>query len=142
MEPGCPDGWARLATGCYLFGNVTGGATWDESEEMCAEFGGYLAEIKTEEEQEALGRYYEGRFRGEGCRWRATMYWMGGRDEEENGTWTWRHSAAPLNSSYTNWYQNIPLDGRCLMLMTSSDMSKDLAVRNFCLLYTSPSPRD
>ena len=68
---GCPVGWVQSTEGCFLF-HHTGtyvliiqkrikdrifsaiGLTWRQGQEECERLGGYLAEIKTREQQDFL----------------------------------------------------------------------------------------
>ena len=68
---GCPVGWVQSTEGCFLF-HHTGtyvliiqkrikdrifsaiGLTWRQGQEECEKLGGYLAEIKSQEQQDFL----------------------------------------------------------------------------------------
>ena len=70
-QDGCPVGWVQSSEGCFLFhhtGNnilrgwhdvrmiAATGLTWRQGQEECERLGGFLAEIKTEEQQAFLVR--------------------------------------------------------------------------------------
>jgi hypothetical protein len=48
-EEGCPPGWVNSVEGCFLF-EYTKAVTWRDAQEVCESMGGFLAEIKTEEQ--------------------------------------------------------------------------------------------
>ena len=56
----CDPGWLLLGSSCYLIkpgqGDIgdTGGTDWAEARKICADHGGYLAEITTIEEWEEV----------------------------------------------------------------------------------------
>ena len=55
-EPeGCPSGWVNSLEGCFLF-HYTSNITWRDAQEECEKMGGFLAEIKTEEQAMLLVR--------------------------------------------------------------------------------------
>ena len=51
----CPSGWINSAEGCYLF-QFTKSVTWRAAQEECESLGGFLAEIKNEEQARFLVR--------------------------------------------------------------------------------------
>ena len=48
-EEGCPVGCVNSVEGCFLF-EYTKAVTWRDAQEVCESSGGFLAEIKTEEQ--------------------------------------------------------------------------------------------
>ena len=60
--------------------------------QFCIEKGGYLAEIKSSEEQNQLQQIY-----GE----KASGYWIGLSDLEQEGHFQWQQSMTPLE--WSNW---------------------------------------
>ena len=54
-EEGCPAGWINSVEGCFLF-EYTKAVTWRDAQEVCESSGGFLAEIKTEEQAMLLVR--------------------------------------------------------------------------------------
>jgi hypothetical protein len=56
---GCPPGWVNSLEGCFLF-HFTKNITWRDAQEECERVGGFLAEIKSEEQAMLLVRrgYY------------------------------------------------------------------------------------
>jgi len=46
----CPEGWIESVEGCFLFQH-TERISWREAQELCEYQGGYLAEIRTEDQQ-------------------------------------------------------------------------------------------
>ena len=51
----CPTGWVDSAEGCYLF-QYTKSITWRAAQDDCESLGGFLAEVKTEEQARFLVR--------------------------------------------------------------------------------------
>ena len=51
----CPTGWVDSAEGCYLF-QYTNSITWRAAQDECESLGGFLAEVKTEEQARFLVR--------------------------------------------------------------------------------------
>jgi hypothetical protein len=54
-EEGCPAGWIISVEGCFLF-EYTKAVTWRDAQEVCESSGGFLAEVKTEEQAMLLVR--------------------------------------------------------------------------------------
>ena len=48
----CPEGWTSLTGGCYKF--LTGKRNWTEAKEECEKLPGWLVEIESEEQNDAL----------------------------------------------------------------------------------------
>ena len=51
----CPPGWVNSVEGCFLF-EYTVAVTWRDAQEECEGLGGFLAEVKTEEQAMLLVR--------------------------------------------------------------------------------------
>merc|ERR1719500_1038371 len=51
---GCPVGWVQSTEGCFLFHHTAIGLTWRQGQEECEKLGGYLAEIKSQMQQDFL----------------------------------------------------------------------------------------
>ena len=52
---GCPPGWVNSLEGCFQF-QYSKNITWREAQEECERAGGFLAEIKSEEQAMLLVR--------------------------------------------------------------------------------------
>ena len=119
-------GWIGLSTGCYLFVEVEVGTDKEEAVAICEKNGGYLVEVDTVEEKEALQAYLEEDeswlFKMFGCvapvpvgpflvpciwgtkaRHSIPGWWIGASDEKEEGTWMWETSGRPVNVTF--WYE-------------------------------------
>ena len=91
----CKSPWTSLSTGCYLFQDWN--STWYESRRECKQSGGFLVEIDSEEEQNALMN--EITTRG----WDGEThfgFWIGLTDIFHDGTWVWDNLGRPLNFSF------------------------------------------
>ena len=95
----CSHPWTSVETGCYLFQKSN--STWYESRKDCQQKGGYLVEIDSEEEEDAIidGISRQGWDRDLG-------FWIGLTDIFHDGTWVWDHLGRPLN--FSNWAPGEP----------------------------------
>ncbi len=71
--------------------------TWEEANSLCAEKGGYLATITSEEEQNFLMNLLQSHTKN--------FYWIGGTDSEKEGTWKW---ITGEEWTYENWLSGQP----------------------------------
>ena len=91
----CSPPWTSLDTGCYLFQEWN--STWYESRRECKQSGGYLVEVDSQEEQDAILREIASR----GWDWETHFgFWIGLTDIFHDGTWVWDNIGKPLNFSY------------------------------------------
>ena len=96
----CKPPWMSIETGCYLFQRSN--STWYEARRDCQQKGGYLVEIDSEEEQEAILK----RIGITGLE-RDLGVWIGLTDIFHDGTWVWDHLGRPLDFS-RNWAEGEP----------------------------------
>jgi len=103
----CPnENWVKdEALGCFLFGDVQ--MTWEGAQEFCTSqtakvridhstahtSPSHLVEVNTEEIQNFV---VEGKAKGR-------VYWIGARDNDEEGEWRWEVNGNLINESFTNW---------------------------------------
>ena len=100
----CSPPWKSLATGCYLFQEWN--STWYTSRRKCKESGGYLLEIDSQEEQDAIMEEIKS------WGWDGDTdfsFWIGLTDIFHDSTWVWDNLGKPLN--YSNWAPGEPSDG-------------------------------
>jgi len=108
----CPDTWIESLEGCFLF-HYTESVSWREGQALCEGLGGYLAEIKSEEQQSLLESIalLEEEFTG------PRSWFIGLTDFGHEGRWIWHHSI--VDADYTGWAPGYP---------RSSDSGDDCAV--------------
>ena len=97
----CNPPWTSLATGCYLFQEWN--SSWYESKRQCKLSGGYLVEVDSQEEQDAL----IGEITARG--WDGDThfgFWIGLTDIFHDGTWVWDNLGKPLD--FSNWASGEP----------------------------------
>ncbi|MBP7583083.1 MAG: hypothetical protein KBA61_03550 [Spirochaetes bacterium] len=97
-------------------------ATWHEARQRCADAGGYLAVISSEEENEAIWELL-------GSKWEHSL-WIGFSDSAVEGSWRWV-SGEPAR--YGNWRPGLPDNGQargdgedCAEWLTSDGAWNDL----------------
>merc|ERR1719209_1618727 len=91
----CSPPWTSLDTGCYLFQEWN--STWYDSRRECKQSGGYLVEVDSQEEQDAILREIASRG------WDGDThfgFWIGLTDIFHDGTWVWDNLGKPLDFSY------------------------------------------
>ncbi|XP_062605322.1 hepatic lectin-like [Saccostrea cucullata] len=103
----CPTSWRINGEKKYCF--VNNPLKWHAAKASCIWMEAHLLEIENEAEQNLIQN------KASGDRW-----WMGGTDEESEGTFIWVHSNTTL--SYTNWLQGEPSNGdtgeNCVEMLT------------------------
>merc|ERR1712110_55604 len=96
----CPPGWWRAGEACYITSQDK--MTWYKAQEFCWGVGGYLAEIKSVEQEAAL----------DGLLSYSAEYWIGLSDLSVEGHFVWAESHQDLETTeYTHWATNQPDDG-------------------------------
>jgi len=93
----CEDGWIQWNKNCYW--QITELLTWPDAEKKCVEKDSHLASINSEEENDFIF----------GKAAKKARSWIGGRDIEVEGTWSWIDNS-PWN--YTNWNRVQPDNAR------------------------------
>ncbi|XP_069114268.1 uncharacterized protein [Argopecten irradians] len=96
-DNGCPCGWYRFHTSCFLFTDVY--MTWDDSMAYCKLLDARLAEMDSTEETtfiKSIATSLDG------------SYWLSGSDSILEGTWLWATSNSTVNMD--DWYQDSPDD--------------------------------
>merc|ERR1712172_367301 len=103
----CSPPWKSLDTGCYLFQEWN--STWYDSRRECKQSGGYLVEVDSQEEQDAILREIASRG------WDGDThfgFWIGLTDIFHDGTWVWDNLGKPLD--FSNWAPGEPNNYRGL----------------------------
>ncbi|XP_045180757.2 ladderlectin-like [Mercenaria mercenaria] len=103
---------------CYLF--VQTNQTWDAAKDHCASLGGFLADIRSQEEQEFLSNTVLSSSNGEYVP--DTSIWIGGTNGIEEGVFAWLDGTLV---SYENWEPGEPssYDSRqnCITIKSGSN---------------------
>jgi len=95
---GCPTSeWNVVNDECYLLSPTK--MPYSQAFQFCKQKGGWLAEIKSSNEQAALGSLLQTNIN----------YWIGLTDTAVKGKWVWQHSNQAVGS-WTNWGPNLPDD--------------------------------
>merc|ERR1712126_104387 len=89
-----PSEWLQIGESCYLYSNDTK-MTWFEAKEFCWNQGGFLAEIKSMEEEEPLDKELV-----------HGVYWIGLNDFYNEGKYVWDGSRD--EAEYINWKSGEP----------------------------------
>lgn len=113
---GCEEKWAEVGNEKYKFLKTSDGTTRDEAEKICEDNGGYLAEIKSEQERKALQQYYDKNVKKTSNFFLSALnlitgtedevkygWWIGATDEVEEGRWKWKQSGQ--NMTFSAWYK-------------------------------------
>ena len=99
MENGCYDGWTEGGNKCYLFENLP--TTYREAKKFCGERGGYLAEMDSEEEYEAVMKLWETVQLNNTCGDQMTSWWIGLTDLAKEGKWI--SDKTGKKAKFTKW---------------------------------------
>merc|ERR1712110_341174 len=93
----CPDGWIEAIEGCFLFHHTASGLSWRQGQEECERLGGYLAEIKSQDQQDFL----KSLAMLEETLMSPTSWMIGLSDQGHERRWIWQHSLSDVD--YESW---------------------------------------
>ncbi|XP_071549701.1 C-type lectin galactose-binding isoform-like [Panulirus ornatus] len=101
----CPDNFILIGFGCYSFPSFE--TTWDDANEYCKFMAppgtiGGLAHIEDCTQHANLWKHIEAQPDGK------VNYWIGGKDEEEEGTFRWVSTGFEIPSEVPFWYPHQP----------------------------------
>ncbi|XP_053403203.1 ladderlectin-like [Mercenaria mercenaria] len=88
---------------CYLLVETV--QSWDAAKDHCESLGGFLADIKSQEEQEFLDKTLLSK-----SSIASDNVWIGGTDCEEEGVFVWLDGTS-VASGYVNWIPGDPNNG-------------------------------
>merc|ERR1712018_109774 len=93
---GCPSAfyWIEAGESCYRVS--TEAKTWYEARLFCTQEGGYLVELKSDEETAIVNELFRNDW----------WFWTGLTDNVRDGEWVWDESETPME--YSNWLENQP----------------------------------
>ncbi|KAL4232162.1 hypothetical protein ACF0H5_009737 [Mactra antiquata] len=87
--------WQCYLESCYFAGVD---ATWDESKQACEQYGAFLAEVDTEEENGFLVNFAASQpARGD------NGFHLGLSDQEQEGMWLWASSGRKITETFNNF---------------------------------------
>lgn len=84
----CKDPWKYFDKSCYLF--ISTMMTWNDSQKFCNKKGAHLVELEDMEEIDFLVHNYTAKY----------PVWIGGTDQESEGTFVWQTSNKTISSDY------------------------------------------
>ena len=104
--------WVSIGDEKYKF-IKTEGVTRDEAEQICEENGGFLANIKSEEERSAIQEHYLKHETGQAKSYFLAAldfftgsknglkfaWWVGASDEEQEGWWKWKQTKSNVTDA-------------------------------------------
>ena len=108
-DPRCPPGWTELHTGCYKLMERKR-ITKSEATEACEEVGGYVVEIDSKEEVDALNAWYRASVETQ-CMFDSNILWLGINNDTnlsdgERNVWRSDRTGEPI--AYQYWLDSEP----------------------------------
>ncbi|BFZ21806.1 hypothetical protein BsWGS_24845 [Bradybaena similaris] len=94
---GCRPDWVQFQDSCYGFGREP--VSWPDAAALCSAYGGYLAEINSQAENDFLVSEAQTRKLGN--------VWLGGSDILKEGAFRWTTSGETIGA-FTNWNSGEP----------------------------------
>jgi len=92
------------AKSCYMF--MDGKMSWRTAQEFCEQYGGYLATIETQEENDYLYTMLKS------ISSKTANWWIGGNDfEAGENNWIWTSSKIRLDAGFQDWTLGQPDNG-------------------------------
>ncbi|NXK48021.1 CL17A protein, partial [Chauna torquata] len=116
----CPTGWQQFAKTCYFFS--TDNKPWMEAKASCAELGGQLAIVNTEQENKFLANHIM----------ETRVFWLGLSDMHKEGDWQWL-DGHPLSLEFwkSGEPNNVGHHGEDCATVSSSGFWNDAACNGF-----------
>merc|ERR550519_1447906 len=91
----CPIGWTSLTSGCYQIVKTVHAVSNQEAMQNCKNEKGYLVEMNTQEEHDAIIQFLKDKKVNE-------HVWLGGTDKEKTGKWIGGHSGEEI-MKFNGW---------------------------------------
>ena len=101
VKGGCPADWTSVAGGCYQF--LPEKLSWNDAKEACEDLPGWMVEIESEEQNDAL--------HDEAVKRKFVGLWIGLSDKAKEGEWV-RNSAPGEKASFTLWNSDSPSNSK------------------------------
>ena len=92
----CRSGWVHWNGNCYKQNEDL--LTWKDAEKKCVEFGGHLASVHSDQENNFIFLTSE-----------KAVTWIGGNDLAKEDSWIWSDGSS---WSYSNWQKGQPDNAR------------------------------
>lgn len=135
VSDACPNGWVEHDSTCYHISREK--ETWIGAMRVCELFGGELATIKSDREQQfVVNQIKLSRL--------SPYFWIGGTDIMVEGEWVWAKSGERITHGY--WYPGEPnnkdVGQDCLMISTYESYQWDDIACNSNVYYVCEQPAD
>ncbi|XP_047452116.1 uncharacterized protein LOC125014776 [Mugil cephalus] len=103
--PSCPPHWSLLGGRCFAFYPVW--SSWSVASSLCSQTGGHLVSLHTPEDVQFVLQLANSN----------VPVWLGGYQEQQNGSWFWSDGSSFRSSNWTNQEREKVEEGGACMEM-------------------------